>query len=40
MDRTTLKKYVNKYDTKLWEQGIRNKKVLKFYALEEKGNRL
>ena len=36
MDSSTLKKCINKYDNDLWEQGIRNKKVLSFYALEKK----
>ena len=27
---------MNKYDTNLWEQGIRNRKVLYFYALEKR----
>ena len=35
MDRTTLKKCINKYDTDLWEKSIKNSKVLKFYALEK-----
>ena len=35
MDRKTLKKCIYKYDTDLWEQGIRDRKVLKFYALEK-----
>ena len=36
MDRKTLKKCIYKYDTDLWEQGIRDSKVLKFYALEKR----
>ena len=36
MDRNTLKQCINKYDTDLWEQSIRNSKILKFYALEKK----
>ena len=36
MDRNTLKKCINKYDTDLWEQSIRDSKVLKFYALEKR----
>ena len=30
-----LKKCVYKYDTELWEQGIKDKKVLKFYILKK-----
>ena len=36
MDRATFKKCVNKYDTELWEQGIKDRKVLKLYALEKR----
>ena len=34
MDRSTLKKCIRKYDNELWKQGLREKKVLHFYALE------
>ena len=36
MDRKTLKVLILKYDTDLWEKGIRESKVLNFYALEKK----
>ena len=36
MDRSTLKKCIRKYDNDLWEQGLRDKKVLHFYALEKR----
>ena len=36
MDRTTLKRTIRNYDDKIWEQGLRDKKVLRFYALEKK----
>ena len=36
MDRNILKKCIKKYDNDLWEQGIINKKVPSFYALEKK----
>ena len=36
MDRKTLKVIIYRYDTDLWERGIRESKVLGFYALEKK----
>ena len=36
MDRSTLKKCIIKYDNELWEDGLREKKVLHFYALEKR----
>ena len=36
MDRKELKKCINRYDTKLWEKGIEESKVLKLYAQEKR----
>ena len=34
MDRNTLKRCIREYDNALWEKGLREKKVLSFYAWE------
>ena len=36
MYRITLKKCIRKYDNELWEQGLQEKKVMRFYAKEKK----
>ena len=36
MDKITLKRIIRKYDDKIWEQGLLDKQVLRFYALEKK----
>ena len=36
MDRSTLKSCIKLYDNKLWEQGLQEKKVMRFYAKEKK----
>ena len=36
MDRNTLKRCIREYDNALWEQGLREKKILNFYALEKR----
>ena len=33
MDRTTLKRIIRKFDDKIWEQGLLDKQLLRFYAL-------